>query len=146
MWSRSTVGPARRGSRLRDKRGFTLLEALMALLILGVALVPLLTSVNAGVREQGRLGAHLDAVALAEARMSELSLLPADSLALYLRTRQGWFPAPFQGYRWSALLRPEPESPALVRAAVVVQWRDGSYSLETIFHRTEMLPDFAPAR
>ena len=145
MRSRSTAGPARRG-RVRDQRGFTLLEAVVALAILGLALVPLMRSVGAGVREQGRLRAHLDAVSLAESRMSELALIPVDSISAYLQPRQGWFPEPFSGYRWSTVLRPDERSPALVRGAVVVRWKDGEYSLETVFQRTELLPEYAPAQ
>jgi type II secretion system protein I len=146
MRSRSTAGPARRGRAPLGNRGFTLLEALVALVILGVALVPLLSSIRMGTNEQGRLQAHLEAVSLAEERMAELTLLSVDSIADYLRPREGFFPAPFERYRWRALLRIEEDSPALVRAAVLVRWPDGEYSLETVFHRVEMLPEFAPAR
>lgn len=134
----------RRSPRL-DRRGFTLVEAVVALLILGLALTPMLGAVTAGVRAQGRLRAAHESVSLAEAKMNELALVPADSIAGYLRPRSGWFAEPFGGYRWRALLRPDPASPALVRGAVLVEWRDGSYSLETVFHRPEMLPDFAAA-
>jgi type II secretion system protein I len=131
---------------VRDQRGFTLLEALVALVILGLALVPMMRSIGTGVREQGRLRAHLDAVSLAETRMSELALIPVDSIAAYREPRNGWFPEPFEGYRWSAVLRPDERSAALIRGAVMVRWKDGEYSLETVFHRTELLPDFAPAQ
>jgi type II secretion system protein I len=131
---------------VRDQRGFTLLEALVALVILGLALVPMMRSIGTGVREQGRLRAHLDAVSLAETRMSELALIPVDSIADYAQPRNGYFPEPFEGYRWSAVLRPDERSAALIRGAVMVRWKDGEYSLETVFHRTELLPDFAPAQ
>lgn len=134
-----------RRSRLRSRAGFTLVEAMVALLILGLALTPLLGAVTAGVRAQGRVQAAHEGVSLAEAKMNELALIPAESIAAYLRPRSGWFAAPFGGYRWRALLRPDTASPALVRGAVLVEWKDGSYSLETVFHRPEMLPDFAAA-
>ncbi|HEX8455392.1 MAG TPA: prepilin-type N-terminal cleavage/methylation domain-containing protein [Longimicrobium sp.] len=125
---------------MRGNRGFTLVEAAVALLLLGVALVPLLQSVTAGVRSEGDLAARLNAVPLAESRMEELSLLPLDSLGFYLTTRRGTFAPPFARYRWSALLRPAAGSPALVQAAVRVEWEGGAYSLETFFHRPGMLP------
>ncbi len=131
---------------LRGRAGFTLLESVVALVILALALTPLLSAVSGGVRAQGSLEPMHDAVSLAEARMSELALLPVDSIPHYLRPRTGWFAPPYGGYRWRALLRPEPESPALVRGAVLVEWKDGQYSLETLFHRPEMLPEFAPAQ
>jgi hypothetical protein len=121
-------------------------EALAALVIVGVALVPLLSAVGDGMRAQGRLAAHLDAVALAEARMGALALLPTDSIAAYLRPREGAFPEPAAAYRWRALLRPERGTPALVRAAVLVRWPGGEYSLETVFHRPELAPPPAALR
>lgn len=136
----------RRRSDPRSRGGFTLPEAMLALLVVGLALTPLLASVTDGMRAQGELRAVHEAVSLAEARMAELEALPSDSIAGYLEPREGWFPAPFGAYRWRALLRGEPESPALLRGAVLVEWRGGSYSLETVFHRPEMLPEFAPAQ
>jgi prepilin-type N-terminal cleavage/methylation domain-containing protein len=126
---------------MRGNRGFTLVEAAIALLLLGVALVPLLQSVTAGVRSEGDLAATLNAVPLAESRMEELSLLPADSLSFYFSARRGTFAPPFARYRWSALLRPAAGSPALVQAAVRVEWEGGGYSLETYFHRPELVPE-----
>jgi prepilin-type N-terminal cleavage/methylation domain-containing protein len=136
----------RRRSRLRARGGFTLLESLVALVILGLALTPLLGAVTEALWAQGRLRTAHEGVALAEAKMAELALVPADSIPRYVRPRSGWFPAPFGRYRWRVLLRPDPASPALIRGAVLVEWDDGDYSLETVFHRPEMLPDFAPVR
>jgi hypothetical protein len=145
MRSRSIRGPAPRG-RLRNRDGFTVLEAVMALLILGLALTPLLGAVHADVREQGTLRGDLEAVSLAESRMSELAIVPRESIGAYVRPRRGAFPAPFGGYSWEALLRPEPASPALVRGAVLVRWKGGEYSLETVFHRPDLLPEFSPVQ
>ncbi|HEX6745866.1 MAG TPA: type II secretion system protein [Longimicrobium sp.] len=129
-------------ARLADRGGFTLIEAVVALLIVALALVPLLGAARQALRSEARVGPAREAVALAEMRMEELSLLPVDSLAAYLSPRAERFPAPYGRFIWHALLRGETESPALVRAAVVVDWTGGSYSLETTFHRTDMLPEF----
>ena len=139
-WWTPGAGPR---ARLADRGGFTLVEAVVALLIVALALVPLLASARQALRGQARMGPAREAVALAEARMEELALLPADSLAAYLSPRTGRFPAPYAAWRWSALMRVEPQSPALVRAAVVVDGPGGSYSLETTLNRPEMLPEFA---
>lgn len=137
-------GPGPRASARADA-GFTLAEALVALVIVGAALVPLLGAVSRGVRAQGDVGAAVEAVALAEARMGQLQLLPTDSIAAYLQPRTGAFPAPFAHYRWRALLRPRMDAPAVLQAAVVVQWDGREYTLETYFHRPELLPD-APVK
>jgi len=126
-------------ARLRDRRGFTLIEAVVALLIVAVALVPLLGAADQTLRDERRIAPAREAVSLAEARMEELALLPPDSLVAYLRPREESFPAPFAAYRWHALMHTEPESPSLVRAAVIVRWSGGEYSLETVFYRPEML-------
>jgi prepilin-type N-terminal cleavage/methylation domain-containing protein len=130
-------------ARLADRRGFTLIEAVVALLIVALALVPMLASARQALVGEARVGPARETVALAEARMEELALIPADSIAAYLSPREGRFPAPYAAYRWRALMRGEPQSPALFRAAVIVDGPGGTYSLETTFHRPEMLPQFA---
>ncbi|HEV2146393.1 MAG TPA: prepilin-type N-terminal cleavage/methylation domain-containing protein [Longimicrobiaceae bacterium] len=128
----------RRGA---SESGFTLLEALVALAILGLALVPLLGVFSAGLGTHGRVEESLEAVALAEARMNELALVPPDSVARYLEPKNGTFPAPFERYRWRVLMRPLPDAPALLRAAVLVEWTGGEYALETVFYHPELRPD-----
>lgn len=137
-------GPGPRASARADA-GFTLAEAMVALVIVGAALVPLLGAVARSVRAEAEVGAAVEAVALAEARMAQLQLLPLDSIPAYLHPRTGAFPAPFARYRWRALVRPRADAPAVLQAAVVVEWEDREYTLETYFHRPEMLPD-APVR
>jgi hypothetical protein len=136
----------RPADRIRARDGFTVLETVVVLLILGLALTPLLGSALAGARESAKLRAAHEAVSLAEARMASLEVIPIDSIAFYRVPRTGWFPEPFGGYRWRALLRADPATPALVRGAVLVEWKGGTYSLETVFGRPELLPAFAPAR
>lgn len=131
-------------ARLRDRGGFTLVETVVALLIVSLALVPLLGAANQALRDEAKIAPAHEAVALAETRMEELALLPADSLVGYLRPRESTFAAPFAAYRWHALMRTEPESASLVRAAVIVRWAGGSYSLETVFYRPEMRAQVPP--
>lgn len=138
-------GPGPRASARADA-GFTLAEAMVALVIVGAALVPLLGAVSAGVRAQAQVGAAMEVVALAESRMAQLQLLPLDSVPAYLRSREGAFPAPFARYRWRALVRPRPDAPAVLQAAVVVEGEGQEYTLETYFHRPDMLPDAAVTR
>lgn len=138
-------GPGPRLSARADA-GFTLAEAVVALVIMGAALVPLLGAVSRGVRAQADVGGAVEAVALAEARMGQLEMLPLDSIPAYLQPREGVFPAPFGRYRWRALVRPRADAPAVLQAGVVVLYDGREYSLETYFHRPEMLPDAAVAR
>jgi prepilin-type N-terminal cleavage/methylation domain-containing protein len=125
----------------RSDAGFTLVEALVALVIVGAALVPLLGGVSRAVRAQGEAAGAVEAVALAEARMAALEMLTLDSLGAYLEPRTGTFDPPFSRYRWRAVVRPTTEAPSVLQAAVVVEWDGREMALETYFHRPEMLPD-----
>ncbi|HVE79172.1 MAG TPA: prepilin-type N-terminal cleavage/methylation domain-containing protein [Gemmatimonadaceae bacterium] len=131
---------SRRAASTRVRRGFTLLEALVALVIVGTAVAAALAAFSAAMRVGSQVGGHAQAVALADARLSELSILSADSVRYYARPREGSFPAPFDAYRWTARLQPRRESPALLRAQVVVSWRQGEYALATEFFRVDRLP------
>ncbi|HEX7049242.1 MAG TPA: hypothetical protein VF188_03435 [Longimicrobiales bacterium] len=122
------------------ERGFALLEALVALLLLGTVIAASLGAFAGGLRAEAGLDRHLTAVALAEHRLTELSLLPRDSLAAYGTIRAATFAAPFDDFRWSALVRPAPDHADLYRAAVRITWNDGAFSLETMFYRPDPLP------
>jgi hypothetical protein len=139
-WERSRRAREGRGARAarphgRAETGFTLLEALVALLLVGLVALTCLRALQVMLRGQAMTREHLEAVALAERRMAELALLPPDSIAVYGEPRGDVFPAPFEQYRWRALMRGVEGSPALVRAAVLVEWPRGEYSLETTFYR-----------
>lgn len=123
------------------RAGFTLVEALVALLILGAALVPLFSTFADGLRAERRVDDALVAVALAEQRLAELSLLPADSIDFYAQPREGGFGEHFAGYRWRAVMETRADQPALVRAAVLIE-RGGreDFALETEFYYPELLP------
>jgi prepilin-type N-terminal cleavage/methylation domain-containing protein len=118
----------------RVERGFTLIEALIALVIIGLTVVATIEAFGAGLRAQREVDGHLDAVALAEARMDELALLSLDSMSRYAEPREGVFAPPFGRYRWRAEAREVAGSPALRRVVVTVGWDAGSYTLATAFY------------
>lgn len=122
------------------RRGFTLLEALVALVLVGTVVAGTLGVVGATLRGASLVATHARAVALADARLSALTLVPADSLSYYARPREGAFAPPFEGYRWRARLMRVRSNPALLRASVAVTWRDGEYTLATELFRRELLP------
>ena len=57
---------------LRSERGFTLVEVLVALLILAIAVVAVLQLFGGGLRLARASGDHLEAILLAEAKMTEV--------------------------------------------------------------------------
>ncbi len=125
---------------MRRRAGFTLLETLVALTIVGLAMLVLTAAFAEGLRGQAIARRHVEAVALAEARMGELAALPSDSLRPRRTTREGVFAPPFARYRWRTELARDPRSPRLVAATVVVSWPGGEYTLATQLHRRELAP------
>lgn len=121
--------------RPRARSGFTVLEALIALVIIGFAVVGTVEALGGGLRAQRQVSRHLEAVALAESRINELGVLQPDSIAYYAGGRDGVFEPPFESYRWRASMEPVSGSRSLVQADVTVSWQGGSYALQTYFHR-----------
>lgn len=127
-------------SRLRARSGFTVLEALIALVIVGFAVVATVEALGGGLRAEGQVSHHLEAVALADSKMSELGALERDSISFYTGGRDGVFAPPFGAYRWRATIEAVSGARPLLRAGVTVTWRGGSYALETIFYRPSDVP------
>ncbi len=116
-------------------RGFTLIEAVVSLFVLGLALVAALEFTARSLRTQAEAVRHLEAVALAEWRMNQLAAQPADSLPRYTVARRGATEIAARRYTWTVLARREPTEPELWRAAVRVEWGRGEFDLETVLYR-----------
>jgi hypothetical protein len=115
------------------------MEALVALVILGTAVSAGLAVFSAGLRGATAVRAHATAVRLAEARLSELSLAPADSLHYYAEGRDGRFAAPFDAFVWRARLTRVTGVEGLLRGVVLVRWNGGDYQLSTEVFRRELV-------
>lgn len=115
----------------RVRQGFVLLEAVVALLIIGLATAGALELLSAHLRAASRQPALVTAAALAQDRMAAIRLLPpeelprlADSLA------RGRFAAPLGDYSWRATaVRQRGEN--LFDIRVDVYWGGGRYTLAT---------------
>jgi len=126
------------------RRGFTLLEVVVALAIVGSVAVASLGALDQHFRVTRKGGEVTTAVVLATDRLDALrraamrrsSRLP-DSL------RRGRFPRPLEAYSWDADLKPARDRRGLFDLAVTVSWEGGSYPLAS---RIYVRPVTAPSR
>lgn len=133
MRCESTPGPeslVSRGARKRSRRGFTLLESVAALVIIGLTSAAVLASFGVELRTAARVGSALEGEALARERLATLRLLSdAQRERLHDSLARGRFAAPFDRYQWraSSVRRSE----LLLELRVEVSWRDGAYVMTT---------------
>ena len=93
-----------------DRRGFVLLEAVIALVIISLFAVALLTTVGAQVRTADRGVVLLTGRALAEDRFMAIQMLTYDELQDFPPAlASGVFPEPFGDYSWTATVEEVPE-------------------------------------
>lgn len=124
--------------RHADNQGFTLLEALVAVMIVGLAAVAALETVGAELRTAARAKDALTATALAEHRIETLRILSQNNLASVTDSlARGTFPPPFERYRWTAAVREVNGEPGLYDARVEVSWSGGTFPLSTRLYRPE---------
>lgn len=115
--------------------GFTLVEALVALLVLGLAVTAAVEASALTMRTQVAAERHLEAVALADAKLNELAALPTAALASLTQPSSGELVLPPHRYAWRAAVRRDTASPTLWHAAVSVEWAGGTFDLETVLYR-----------
>lgn len=88
-------------SRSASSRGFTLIEVVVALVILSTALVAWVATFGAELRTLSRAAQVAVAVELAEDRLAAVELFAMDRLpSVPDSLEDGSFAAPFEDYRW----------------------------------------------
>ena len=101
-------------------RGFSLLETMIALAIIGIALVTLLGLGTRSINISGRLQKITQATLLAQEKMTEIELT-AQAGNLDLQNQEGGFAAPFEIYRWRTDFEETPLA-AVRMVTVTVLW------------------------
>jgi type II secretory pathway pseudopilin PulG len=120
-----------------EEGGFLLLEALIALAIIGVVAIALLAATSSQIQASGKGNALLVASALAQDRLAAIQMLdgdelrdPPDSLAT------GTFPPPFDEFSWATTVESADNEYELFAVRIVVDGRGESFGMETLLHRS----------
>ena len=138
------------------ERGLTLLEMMVATLIMGIAVVGLLSGITTSMRNAARITDHDRAVQLAHSKMDELLMdrtLPRDFIVegRFDRAAAGSVEA---GWRARATMfamapHPAPGQGAMERVELEVWWNSGrdrrTFTLEGLRTRVLLPEDIPPA-
>lgn len=115
---------------MRARAGFTILEAAVAIAIVGTISIAALAAFSADLRAAHRAQDVLPASALAEERIASLEISdPADLAMLPDSLARGNFAPPFERYRWTASAEPVRGDRWLYDFNVRVSWDAGDYTL-----------------
>lgn len=118
-------------------RGFTILEAVVALAIVGLSGVAALEAVAGETRGIERSREAYTLSALAQDRLAVVTILPTEDLnPLPDSLARGTFSEPFKDYRWTATLRPVLGHRDLYDMAVVVTGARSDYTVTARIYRT----------
>ena len=101
------------------ERGFTLLEVMIALAIIGIALVTLIGLETRTIQLAERQQRVTQATLLAQEKMTEIET-GSQTLSV-LGEREASFASPFELYRWSIATEPTP-LPSIEMVTVTVAW------------------------
>ena len=111
------------------RRGFVLLEAVIALLIVSTFAIAALAALGGRLQGAGAVERTLTARMLAEDRFAAIELLPGVPQPLPDSLAHGVFAAPFADYHWTASVKPVRGEENLYDVVVAVARDDGNFSL-----------------
>jgi prepilin-type N-terminal cleavage/methylation domain-containing protein len=128
---------------MRSRRGFTLLEAAMAMAIIGVITVTLFGALAADLRAAAKAKEILPAAALARERLAVLEVLNPRTLRMLPDSlSRGAFAAPYESYRWKESVTEVSTAPGLVDISIVIEWAQGSLVLrQRLFRPVPTIPN-----
>jgi len=116
--------------------GFTILEAVVALAIVGLSGVAALEAVAGEIRGIDRAREAYTTAALAQDRLAAIAVLPMENLnPLPDSLAHGTFAAPFKNYRWTATLRPLFGESDMYDVIVTIDGDRAHYSVATRLYR-----------
>ncbi|MCI0432569.1 MAG: type II secretion system GspH family protein [Gemmatimonadetes bacterium] len=122
----------------RVRCGFALIEAVVALMMLGLTVAFAMALAGEQLRAVQRGGRLIEARALAEDRLSAVGLSPrADLVRVPDSLARGRFEPPFDTYRWNVACTETRDEVDLFDVKIEVTWEDGAYRLETRLFRPQ---------
>lgn len=122
------------------RAGFTLMEVVVAVIIVGMTAIATLSTFATELRTAGTSRSALEAGSLAQQRLTLLQLVPAEDLnALPDSIKSGVFDPPFENYAWKAAVTRDLKETDLFDAAVEVTWTNGSYDIATRVYRPALV-------
>jgi prepilin-type N-terminal cleavage/methylation domain-containing protein len=123
-------------SRILARPAFTLMEVVVAVIIVGMTSVATLSAFATELRTADTSRSALEAASLAENRIAMVELVPAeDLLSLPDTSKSGKFEAPFENYAWTATVTRVVNEADLFDATVHVTGPNGSYAIGTRMYR-----------
>jgi type II secretory pathway pseudopilin PulG len=126
MWIRSD----------RRRSGISLLEAVVAIAVVGMTAVSALESVGAGMRAAEKSRRAIEAEALASSRLEFLDLMSDRELqTLPDSVESGTFAKPLDEYSWKTTSAAYGEQPGVYDVRITVSWPTGSYTVKTYVYR-----------
>ncbi len=121
---------------MRARSGFTLLEAAVAMAIIGIVSVGALSAFGANLRAADRARQMLPAASLAEEKMAQLELVDGRVLRMLPDSMaHGSFAAPFASYAWKAQAAEVRGETSLVEITIRITWPEGSYAIARRHYR-----------
>lgn len=121
---------------MRVRRGFSLLEAIAAVAVIGMTAVGALEAAGSDLRTAERARRALEAEALATARLDFMNLLyDTDLQALPDSVAKGTFDKPLDDYSWIATSKPYSDQAGVYDVRVTVKWTEGEYTERTYMYR-----------
>lgn len=103
------------------QRAFTLLEIMVAMAIIGMAMVALLSLGNRSIAVHSRLQHLTQATLLAQQKMAESELKARNGGVAQLHNSTGAFVEPFTDYRWRIAISGTP-LPVVKMVTVTILW------------------------
>jgi type II secretory pathway pseudopilin PulG len=127
-----------------NRRGISLMEAVVAVTIVGMTAIGALESVGGGMRTAERSRRAIEAEALATSRLQFMDLMSDQELrALPDSVAKGKFDKPLDEYAWSTTSAAISTQAGVYDIRISVTWPEGAYTLKTYEYRT---PAFSTRR